>query len=152
LADLAAQVDGELVAARAAYAGAVATRDGQALHEVSEAFEGLGALLYAAEASVEAAAASRRGGRPRDAAADEHRAAQLLSHCEGAAAPPVRTITAQSRLARGEFDAAVQAAAGRSNKQIAADSRISVRTVESHLQRVYENPEFKPSRAGRCAA
>jgi DNA-binding NarL/FixJ family response regulator len=32
----------------------------------------------------------------------------------------------------------VQAAAGRSNKQIAAASHISVRTVESHLQRVYE--------------
>ena len=124
--------------ARAAYANAVAARDGEALHEVSEAFEGLGANLYAAEASVEAAAVLRRGGRPRDAAADEHRAAQLLSRCEGAATPVVRTITARSRLTPGELDAAVQAAAGRSNKQIAADSHISVRTVENHLQRVYE--------------
>ena len=38
----------------------------------------------------------------------------------------------------GELDAALQAAAGRSNKQIAADSHISVRTVENNLQRVYE--------------
>ena len=80
----------------------------------------------------------RRGGRPRDAAADEHRAAQLLSRCEGATTPVVKTITARARLTPGELDAAVQAAAGRSNKQIAADSHISVRTVESHLQRVYE--------------
>ena len=138
LDDLAAQVDGEFVAARAAYANAVAAGDGQALHAVSEAFEGLGALLYAAEASVEAAAVLRRGGRPREAAADENRAAQLLSRCEGAATPVVRTITARSRLTPGELDAAVQAAAGRSNKQIAADSHISVRTVENHLQRVYE--------------
>jgi DNA-binding CsgD family transcriptional regulator len=138
LEDLAAQVDGEFVVARAAYANAVAARDAEALHEVSEAFEGLGANLYAAEASVEAAAVLRRGGRPREAAADENRAAQLLSRCEGAATPVVRTITARSRLTPGELDAAVQAAAGRSNKQIAADSHISVRTVENHLQRVYE--------------
>ena len=83
LETLAAQIDGEFVAARAAYANAVAARDSQALHEVSRAFEGLGALLYAAEARVEAAAILRRRGHPRDAAADEHRAAQLLSRCEG---------------------------------------------------------------------
>ena len=138
LDDLAAQVDGEFVVARAAYANAVAARDIQALHTVSQAFEGLGALLYAAEASVEAAAVLRRGGRPREAAAGENRAAQLLSRCEGAATPVVRTITARARLTPGELDAAVQAAAGRSNKQIAADSHISVRTVENHLQHVYE--------------
>jgi DNA-binding CsgD family transcriptional regulator len=138
LHDLAAQVDGEFVVARAAYANAAAASDGEALHEVSQAFERLGANLYAAEASVEAAAVLRRGGRPREAAADENRAAQLLSRCEGAATPVVRTITARSRLTPGELDAAVQAAAGRSNKQIAADSHISVRTVENHLQRVYE--------------
>lgn len=138
LENLAAQVDGEFVTARAAYANAVASRDSQALHAVSEAFEGLSANLYAAEASIEAAAVLRRGGRSREAAAEENRAAQLLSRCEGAATPVVRTITARSRLTPGELDAAVQAAAGRSNKQIAADSHISVRTVENHLQRVYE--------------
>jgi DNA-binding NarL/FixJ family response regulator len=138
LEELAAQVDGELVVARAAYANAVAARDSQALHKVSGAFAGLGANLYAAEASVEAAAVLRRGGHSREAAADENRAAQLLSRCEGAATPVARTITARSRLTPGELDAAVQAAAGRSNKQIAADSHVSVRTVENHLQRVYE--------------
>jgi DNA-binding NarL/FixJ family response regulator len=50
----------------------------------------------------------------------------------------VKTIRARARLTPGELDAAVQAAAGRSNKQIAADSYVSVRTVEGHLQRVYE--------------
>jgi DNA-binding CsgD family transcriptional regulator len=42
------------------------------------------------------------------------------------------------RLTPGELDAAVQAATGQSNKQIASDMHLSVRTVESHLQRVYE--------------
>ena len=32
----------------------------------------------------------------------------------------------------------MQAAAGRTNKQIARDMHLSVRTVESHLQRAYE--------------
>jgi DNA-binding NarL/FixJ family response regulator len=116
----------------------VAANDSQALHEVSQAFEALGANLYAAEASVEAAAVSRRAGRPRDAAADERRTGQLLTRCEGATTPVVKTIRARARLTPGELDAAVQAAAGRSNKQIAADSYVSVRTVEGHLQRVYE--------------
>jgi hypothetical protein len=96
LEDLAAQVDGEFVVARAAYANAEAARDGEALHEVSQAFERLGANLYAAEASVEAAAVLRRGGRPWEAAAGENRAAQLLSRCEGSATPVVRTITARA--------------------------------------------------------
>jgi DNA-binding CsgD family transcriptional regulator len=138
LGDLAAQIDGPFAIARAAYANSVAAGDNQALREVSRAFEGLGANLYAAEASVEAAAVLRRRGRPRRAAADQNRAAQLLSRCEGATTPVVKTITARARLTPGELDAALQAAAGRSNKQIATDDHISVRTVESHLERVYE--------------
>ncbi|MCW2521772.1 MAG: transcriptional regulator, LuxR family, partial [Frankiales bacterium] len=138
LADLAEQIDGDFVLARAAYANAAAANDSEALREVSNAFERLGADLYAAEASVEAAAVSRRGGRPREAAADEYRAGQLLGRCEGASTPIVQSITAWARLTPGELNAATQAATGRSNKQIAADGHLSVRTVENHLQRVYE--------------
>jgi DNA-binding CsgD family transcriptional regulator len=138
LAALATQVDGALVAARAAYAYALASRDDTALDKASRDFEDLGAILYAAEASAEAAVVLRRAGKARQATAAEQRAARMLAHCEGAATPPVRTITARVRLTPSELDAALQAAAGRSNKQIAADMHLSVRTVESHLQRVYE--------------
>jgi DNA-binding CsgD family transcriptional regulator len=138
LATLATQVDGDLVGARAAYANALAARDSSALDRVSRAFEDLGALLYAAEAHAEAAVLLRRAGKARDGAAAEQRAARLLARCEGADTPPVRTITARVRLTPGELDTALQAAAGRSNKQIAADMNLSVRTVESHLQHVYE--------------
>jgi DNA-binding NarL/FixJ family response regulator len=138
LAALATQIDGDLVAARAAYASATAGRDSQALRKVSTDFEDMGAALYAAEASAEAAVVLRRAGQARKAAAAEQEAARLLARCEGAATPPVRDITARARLTPGELDTAVQAAAGRSNKQIAADMHLSVRTVESHLQRVYE--------------
>jgi DNA-binding NarL/FixJ family response regulator len=138
LAALAAAIDGDLVAARAAYASAAASRDSAALSKVSRDFENMGALLYAAEASAEAAVVLRRAGQARKAAAAEQEAARLLARCEGAATPPVRIITARVRLTPGELDTAVQAAAGRSNKQIAADMHLSVRTVESHLQRAYE--------------
>jgi DNA-binding CsgD family transcriptional regulator len=138
LAALATQVDGELVALRAAYANALAARDSTALAKVSGGFEDLGAILYAAEARAEAAVLLRRAGKARDGAAAEQNAARLLARCEGADTPPVRTITARVRLTPGELDTAVQAGAGRSNKQIAAHMHLSVRTVESHLQHVYE--------------
>jgi DNA-binding CsgD family transcriptional regulator len=138
LGRLADEVDGDLVAARVAYTNGVAARNPDALNKVSSDFEDLGALLYAAEARAEAAVVLRNTGRNRDGAAAERHAARLLARCEGAATPAVRLIMARVRLTPGELDTAVQAAAGRSNKQIASDMHLSVRTVESHLQRVYE--------------
>jgi DNA-binding CsgD family transcriptional regulator len=138
LAALADEVDGDLVAARAAYTSAVADRDCDALDKVSDDFENMGALLYAAEARAETAVMLQRAGTVRRAAAAEQKAARLLGRCEGAATPSVRTIKARVHLTPGELDAARLAASARSNKQIAGDMNLSVRTVESHLQRVYE--------------
>jgi DNA-binding CsgD family transcriptional regulator len=138
LAVLANCIDGKLVAARAAYASAVAARDSEALKKVCGDFEDMGAILYAAEASAEAAVLLRRAGNARAAAAAEQKAARLLARCEGAVTPPVRAIGARVRLTPGELDTAAQAAAGRSNKQIVGHLHLSVRTVESHLQRAYE--------------
>ena len=138
LAALADDVDGALVATRAAYVTSVAARDSDALAKVAHDFEDLGALLYAAEARAEAAVLLRHAGKPRDGAAAEQHAARLLARCEGAATPPVQAITARVHLTPGELDTARQAAAGRTNKQIASDLHLSVRTIESHLQRAYE--------------
>lgn len=112
-------IDGDLAAARAAYANAVAAADSVALDQVATEFENLGANLYAAEARAEAAA-------------------RLLARCEGAATPPIQTMTGRVRLTPAELDTAVQAAAGRTNKRIASDMHLSVRSVESHRQRAYE--------------
>jgi DNA-binding CsgD family transcriptional regulator len=138
LSALASEVDGELVSARAAYANAVAAQDPALLETVSRAFEDMGAMLYAAEARAEAAVALRRADRSRQATAAERLAARLLARCEGAATPAVRSLTARAHLTPGELDIALQAAAGHANKQIAKDMHLSVRTVESHLLRVYE--------------
>jgi DNA-binding CsgD family transcriptional regulator len=138
LAALADEIDGDLAPARAAYASAVAAGDSTALDQVASEFENLGANLYAAEARAEAAVVLRRAGMTRQTAAAEQKAARLLARCEGAATPPLRTMTARVRLTPGELDTAMQAAVGRTNKQIASDMQLSVRTVESHLQRAYE--------------
>jgi DNA-binding CsgD family transcriptional regulator len=138
LTALAGDVEGDLVAARAAYANALAAGDSEHLAKVSRDFEDLGALLYAAEASAEAAALLRRAGKARKGAAAEQQAARLLARCEEATTPPVQTTTGRVRLTPGELDTARRAAAGRTNKQIASDLHLSVRTVESHLQRAYE--------------
>jgi DNA-binding CsgD family transcriptional regulator len=138
LAGLAGQVDGALVAARAAYASALADRNSADLARVGGDFEDLGAFLYAAEASAEAAVLFRRAGQARDAAAAERKAGRLLARCEGAVTPSAQLITARVRLTPGELETALQAAAGRSSKQIASEGQLSVRTVESHLLRAYQ--------------
>jgi DNA-binding CsgD family transcriptional regulator len=138
LGALADHVDGDLVHARAAYAKAVAAQNGEALDQVSRDFEHLGANLYAAEASAECAVVLRHQGVPRKSAAAERHAARLLARCEGATTPALLTVATRVQLTPGELDAALQAAAGRTNKQIAGDMHLSVRTVESHLQRVYD--------------
>jgi DNA-binding CsgD family transcriptional regulator len=138
LTALADEIDGDLVRTRAAYASAVAAGDSAALDQVATRFEDLGANLYAAESSAEAGVLLRRAGMTRQAAAVEQKAARLLARCEGARTPALQTTAVRVRLTPGELDTAVQAAAGQSNKQIAGAMHLSVRTVESHLQRAYE--------------
>ncbi|HEX3841556.1 MAG TPA: LuxR C-terminal-related transcriptional regulator [Acidimicrobiales bacterium] len=52
--------------------------------------------------------------------------------------PEAGPATARALLTPGELDAALRAATGRSNKQIASAMYLSVRTIENRLQRVYE--------------
>ncbi len=138
LAALADDVDGDLVTTRAAYANAIAARDSEALAKVADDFEGFGAMLYAAEARADVAVLLRNAGEARKGAAAGQHAIRLLALCEGAATPPVETLSARVHLTPGELDSALQAAAGRTNKQIADNLHLSVRTIESHLQRAYE--------------
>jgi len=105
---------------------------------VSAAFATMGADLLAAEAAADAAMAWRQAGEPRKAAAAEHRAAGLLDRCEGAATPAVQAVERRSHLTPTERHVALLAAGGRSNRQIAEELFVAVRTVENHLQRVYE--------------
>jgi DNA-binding CsgD family transcriptional regulator len=138
LAELAERVDGELTAARLAYAVGAARRDSRVLEEAAAQFEALGANLYAAEALGESAVHLLRAGMSREAASSQQRAARLLSRCERAVTPFVRAIGVRAQLTPAELDTALQAASGSTDKQIAEVMHLSVRTVENRLHRVYQ--------------
>ncbi|HVE26950.1 MAG TPA: LuxR C-terminal-related transcriptional regulator [Sporichthya sp.] len=137
LTDLAAGIEGDLAAGRAVHARGLADRDPESLEAVSEAFDGLGADLLAAEAAADAAVAWRRRGDQRNGSAAERRAGWLASRCDGADTPALRGGEARARLTAAEWEAAQLAASGRSNKQIAEHLVVSVRTIENRLQHVY---------------
>jgi DNA-binding CsgD family transcriptional regulator len=138
LGPLTEQIDGDLVAARLAHTESLARRDPAGLGDASEAFETMGADLLAAEAAADAAVAWRQAADPRRSLAAEHRAATLGQRCQGAATPALQAIGARARLTPAEREAALLAAAGHSNREIADQLYLSVRTVESRLQHVYE--------------
>ena len=138
LAELAAIVEGDLVAARADYAGALVASDPVRLEAVSEAFEAMGAWLYAAEAAAAAAVDLRRAGDRRRATVLERSTAALVRRCDGVVTPALRGIETQAILSARELEVASLAAAGLSNRAIAERLYVSVRTIETQLQHVYE--------------
>ena len=108
-----------------------------ALREVADSLQELGFALYAAEAHAAAALAEASTG---SANAREPRAASralaLAAECD-ARTPllgllgPLRALTVREREIAG------WAADGLSNRQIAGQLRLSERTVENHLGRIY---------------
>ncbi len=138
LEKVAAAVDGELCRARAAHGRALAAGDPARLDEVATTFERLGALLLAAEAAGHSSSAWRKAGDARRAIKAELRANTLSGSCEHPLTPALQAVRDRTRLTTAERNVAVMAAAGRSNKEIAAELELSVRTVENHLQRTYE--------------
>ncbi|MGQ4618932.1 AAA family ATPase [Nocardia sp. R7R-8] len=131
------RIEGDLVQARAAHARALARKDAGALLEASEAFESMAADLLAAEAAADAAVAVRASSDRRRVAAAERHARELAQRCAGVRTPALLQVRSPAVLTRGERDAAMLAAAGRSNKEIAAELHLSVRTVEGRLLRAY---------------
>jgi DNA-binding CsgD family transcriptional regulator len=132
------QLEGDLAPARLAHVQAIVRGDANGLHQASLTFEAMGADLLAAEADADAATAWRHAGDLRQAAAAERGAGVLADRCEGAATPALQAVESRARLTPAEREAAMLAAAGRSNKQIAAELKLSVRTIETRLQHVYE--------------
>jgi DNA-binding NarL/FixJ family response regulator len=93
-------------------------------------------MLLAAEAAADGSVCWAKAD-DRRAVAAERRADFLSARCPGACTPALRAVETRARLTPAEWEAAQFAAAGWSNRRIAAELVVSVRTVENRLQLVY---------------
>jgi DNA-binding NarL/FixJ family response regulator len=132
------QIDPGLINLRAAHARHLASDDANGLQETADAFAAMGFDLLAADAAADAAVAWTRQGHTRNAAAASRLSVALADKCQGATTPSLRSVTARARLTPAEHETATLAAAGHSNKDIADELVLSVRSIENRLQRVYE--------------
>jgi DNA-binding CsgD family transcriptional regulator len=130
--------DSPLWAACARHADAVDSADGEALDVVAESFADMGADLWAAEAAATAAAAHRAADGGVAAARSAARSEELATRCPGVVSPILSAgVEAAPSLTKREQEVAQLAADGWSDKAIADELVLSVRTVESHLYRIY---------------
>jgi ATP/maltotriose-dependent transcriptional regulator MalT len=137
LIDLATEVDGAWAAACGAHAKAVSSNDGAKLELAAALFEELGLSLHAAEVFGAAAATYSADGQRTAANRAAERSDAVLTRCEGASTLLTRIRPLAEPLTDRELQAAVLAAEGRTNPDIAVQLYISVRTVENHLHRAY---------------
>ncbi|WP_280426860.1 AAA family ATPase [Nocardia carnea] len=137
LDELSTLVEGDLARARAEHTRALAVGDAAGLQAIAARFEEMGANLLCAEAAAEAAVVLLRHGDRRAAAAATNRAALLASRCPGADTPALRSVETRARLTPAEWRCAQLAVAGRSNRAIADELYLAVKTIDNRLQRIY---------------
>ena len=126
------------------------------LEEAAETLEGSAARLEHARALVDLGAAIRRSGRRREAR-EPLRQALDISHELGAsvvaerareeleasgARPRREALRGRDALTPSELRVALMAAEGQTNRKIAEDLFVTVRTVEFHLSRAYDKLEI----------
>ncbi|MGW5076608.1 LuxR C-terminal-related transcriptional regulator [Rhodococcus sp. NPDC004095] len=135
LAELAERCDGPYVSLAAAQAAAFASGDGDELSRISGEFEGIGALLDAADAAAQAAVAYSAFDRRRDALDAAAAANALAQRCDHASTPAILEAARPLPLTSREREIASLVAVGLSNREIAERLVVSVRTVEGHIYR-----------------
>jgi DNA-binding CsgD family transcriptional regulator len=138
LARLSDQVDGPFVGQALRHARALVAGDADQLAAVGADFEAAGADLLAAEAYRSAANAYRREGRGSSTATTTRLVDDLLARCGDPRSPGLELVPSMGgELTEREREIATLAARGRTGPQIAEALFLSVRTVDTHLHRVY---------------
>jgi len=138
LTAMAERVDGDMMKARLAHVAALAVEDADGLDTAADAFDEVGALLLAAEAALAAAALHDAAGMQRKAATSKRRGWALLDACEGSRPLGVTVSDGPTTLTPREREIATLAARGMASKEIATTLVVSPRTVNNHLQRIYD--------------
>lgn len=137
LARLRPAMDGPWTELYLRHAHGLARANGPDLEATAAEFDRLGASLLAAETYADAARMYQHAGDPRQATATRNLAATVAQQCEGAQTPALDCLQDRKPLTPAELETAHLAAAGQSNKAIAATLQLSVRTVETRLQYAY---------------
>ena len=109
--------------------------DSSALEEVGTAYEEIGDLVAAADATAQAAFHLHAAARTREALRTSQRASALAERAQGARTFALRRLEHPPSLSTREYEIARLAAEGLSNRAIADLLGISVRTVEGHILR-----------------
>lgn len=135
---LGGHLDGDLFRARLLHVRGLATGDPRTLETAAHEFASVGAFAFAVEAAADAATRWEARGEARGRTAASHLAHNYLARCEGITTPALRSISSRSALTAAERATAELAARGYSNKAIADELVLSVRSIENRLQRAYE--------------
>jgi DNA-binding NarL/FixJ family response regulator len=135
LAALTDKVHGGVVALQARHASAVAAADPSALVAVSLDREEAGLLLSAADSAAQAAPLHHGAGDHRKSIEAAPRARRLANRCGGAKMPAVKIAARPLPVTDREREIAELIAAGLTNKEIAEQLTLSIRTVEGHVYR-----------------
>ncbi len=129
--------DGDLYPLLRDHVVALCDRSPDALGAVAERFAGIGAWLLASEAAHAADEAARAAGSARDGAAWALRGEQWRARCDEVRSPGLVAASAPAPLTRREREVAELAADGLPRKELAERLYVGIRTVDSHLVRIY---------------